>query len=127
DDVYLGEVDVEPLAGDVGLHGIDIDERPRQAEHQLVRAPVGEVEMGVVPLLHHLEGIAAEVAEVILVGEAGAGDLRSRGELTHLGHFLIAEGTVEGLELVVLILAHGSGSTGAGAWGERQASAYQAR
>src|SRR5207244_3126103 len=61
-----------------------------------------------------------EVAEVILVGEAGAANLRSRGELAHLGHFLLAERTVEGLELVVLILAHGSDSGGAGFWGNRR-------
>ena len=86
--------------------GLQAEQCAGQAEHHLVSAPVGDVEMGVVIALHHLARIAAEVAPVVLVGEAGGGDPGPGGQRADLGLLPFVQRTVDGQELVVLVFAH---------------------
>jgi hypothetical protein len=62
--------------------------------------------MGIVIALHHLARIAAEVAPVILVGEAGGGDPGTGRQRADLGLLPFVQRAVDGQELVVLVLAH---------------------
>jgi hypothetical protein len=94
------------IADTVLLGNIDVEQLTRQAEHDPVRSPVGQIQVRVVVALHHPVWIAPKVAPVILVDEAGGGDRRAGGQRTHFGLLAIVQRPVEGQELVVLVLAH---------------------
>src|ERR1700737_4094974 len=69
-------------------------------------APVGEVEEGVEILLHPGVLIAPEVAPRVVVHEARRRDPGARRVGAQLPHLLFRQRPVDGLELVILVLAH---------------------
>jgi hypothetical protein len=94
------------FADAVLLGDIQSQERPREPEHHSVRAPVGQVQVGVVVALHQPAGIAAEVAPVVLVRETRGGDPGPGGQLADLGLLGVIQRAPDGQELVVLVFAH---------------------
>ncbi|MGA5130079.1 hypothetical protein ACPCTO_09770 [Streptomyces olivoreticuli] len=104
--VGAGGPGVDVVVEAVGLDGGEVQGLLGQAEHQPMGAPVGDVQVGVEVALGHMARIPTQVTPVVGVGEAGGGDPGPGGEGPQLVLFLAAERTVEGLELVILVLAH---------------------
>src|ERR1035437_1295246 len=77
-----------------------------QPEHDLVSAPVRQIQMRVVVPPHHHAWITPEVPPVILVGEAGSGDPGPGRQLADLRLLGSGQRTVNRQKLVILILAH---------------------
>ncbi|MGI5285784.1 hypothetical protein ACQEVF_20930 [Nonomuraea polychroma] len=100
-----GEVEDEVLAAGPGADLIayavafgllGVEHGLGEAEHDPVGAPVGQIQVGVVVTLHHAGRVPAEVAPVVLVGEAGGGDVGPGGQGTNLGLLPIGERPVDG-------------------------------
>lgn len=70
-------------------------------------AEVRVVKMEVVAAAEHFERLAAEVSVVILVVERPGRDLGPRRLLVHELKIFLGDGTVDGAEGNVLMLAHG--------------------
>jgi hypothetical protein len=80
DDVVAGDVRLDVVVHEVRRKGLGVEERARQAQHELARAPVGHVDEPVEVALHQLTGIAPEVAVVVDVREPPRGNLSTRGD-----------------------------------------------
>src|SRR5215471_28608 len=109
-DVLLLGLEREGFAVAVGRGRLGVEEAPGDAEHQPVRAPVGDIDEGIEVAVHQGRGVALEVAPVVRIGEARRRDLGPRGQGPQLTHLLLAEGAVDRAELVILIFAHGGTS-----------------
>lgn len=69
-----------------------VEKTPRDAEHQPSGTPVREVQERVEVPLHQLHRITAEVAPVILVDEAGRGDLGPARQRPQFGALALISG-----------------------------------
>src|SRR5205807_7582895 len=84
-----------------------VQETRRQPQLKDVGAPIGEVEERVEVFLHPRVFVPPEVAPRIVVYEARRCDPGARRAGAQLSQLLFRQRPVDGLELIILILAHG--------------------
>src|SRR5690606_37858535 len=97
---------VDPVADAVAFDDTRIEEIARQPEHHPVSAPVGDIQVRIVDMLHEPSGGTFEVAPVILVDEAAGRDPCPGRQQPNRSPLAIVEWPVDRQKFVVLILAH---------------------
>jgi hypothetical protein len=93
-------------ARDAGSQVLKVQRGQRQAEHQPPTAPVGEVHMHVEVAGQQLGRVGLQISPVVLVEEPCRRDLSPRRDAPQLRHPRHRQRTVQGHELVALVLAH---------------------
>jgi len=111
DHMVLGHRQGHRTARHAGAQVVQVHRGPRQAEHQPPAAPVGEVHVHVEVAGQQLGRVGLQVAPVVLVEEPCRRDLRARRDAPQLRHLRWGQRTVQGHELVVLVLAHDTPSS----------------
>src|SRR5690349_11681824 len=84
----------------------DVEGFSGQAQLEHATAPVREVKERIEIAVHPRVLVALEAAPVVMVYEAPRGDAGARRIRPKLGHLLFGERPVDGLEFVILVLAH---------------------
>jgi hypothetical protein len=106
DHMVLGHRQGGWTARDAGTQVLEVHRGRRQAEHQPPAAPVGEVHVHVEIADQQLGRVGLEIAPVVLVEEPCRRDLGTRRNAPQLRHLRWRQRTVQGHELVILVLAH---------------------
>ena len=111
DHMVLGHRQGNRTARHAGAQVLEVHHGPRQAKHQPPTAPVGEVHVHVEVAGQQLGRVGLQIAPLVLVEEPCRRDLRARRNAPQLRHLCCGQRTVQGDELVRLVLAHDTPSS----------------